>query len=70
MNIISSIVPSMQFDFQFTCQFTDLKYMKVKLGNNHLDTIVDLLIDGRGKQLISLGLLNLTHSYFDSFLIS
>ena len=33
-------------------------------------SIVRSLIDGHGKQLISLVLQNLTHSYFDGFLIS
>ena len=37
---------------------------------HHALFIVRLLIDGHGKQLISLDLQNLTHSNLESFLIS
>ena len=42
----------------------------LRRANGRLDSIVLSLIDGHGNQLISLDLQNLTHLYFDSFLVS
>ena len=58
------LFPRNKMSDERTCLLTSLALSEI------FYTIVRSLIDGHGKQLISLDLQNLTHSYFDSFLIS